>query len=1408
MEKLAIEQIETALMEDVSVEDCAVLERFTVRGEPQLVAYIVPQGAFLPKRLNSRLQEILPAGKLPDAYVTVACMPLNSAGEVDEQALVRVEVIDSELVKGWEMRLKAIPEIEEAVVVVGENPRPLSRLHLSDVLSEWQGLSLRTAAPLDDPEQKTAPREKARSKVPAISHGEGLGEPAGAPRTLPMALRRATLQSPAKGVFYIQEDGSESFQPYPKLLEEAARILAGLRRLGLKAGDKVIFQLDRNEDFISSFWSCALGGFVPAPISIAPGYDHCNNTVKKLCNAWLMLGEPLILTSEKIAPAVSSLSRLPGRESIRVAAIEEFRTCEIDRNYHVAEPDDLALLLLTSGSTGVPKAVMQSHRSLLHRSAASAQINRFSADDVSLNWFPLDHVGGIVMFHIRDVYLGCQQIQADTALILGNPLKWLDLIERRRATITWAPNFAYALVNARAEEISARHWDLSSMRFILNGGEAIVAKTARKFLQLLSPHGLRDTAMHPAWGMSETSSGVTYSHRFSMVTTADDDPFVEVGGPIPGVSLRIVDNRGEVVEEETIGSLEVMGIPITSGYYNNPELNREVFTGDGWFKTGDLGFLRGGRLTITGREKDVVIINGMNYYSHEIEAAVEEIKGVEPSYTAACAIREPGAATDRLAVFFSPSRFEDADLLAVINEVRAQLVKKVGIHPDYLVPVKKEEIPKTAIGKIQRSQLGQRFVEGNFDAVLKRLDILTESPTTLPDWFYRRIWRRREAVGLLPAPRQARSLVFVDRLGLGEALCIELEKLQRPCIVVEAGSQFAVVDHDHYRIDPGNTEHYRRLIGSLLENGRSVDQVLHLWTYDDDIGEPANVEELERFHERGTYSLLFLVQALFEREASQPLIRVYVISTFAQKTSSDDAMIYAKGPLLGFIRSFPQEMPGLHCRHIDLPLNDVNVNVRRVLRELTVLQEDREVAYRQGQRLVTRLKKIDFDPSKRRPLPFTPGGMYLMTGGLGGIGVEIGKYLIQRWGARLVLVGRTPLPDRKEWAGRQQLSDAVAQRIQAYLSLEGLGGELSYEAVDVCDLERVRDVVERAKARWHCGLDGVIHLAGTYHEKGALEESRESLAEIFRPKISGTLAVHQLLKNEPDALFIGFSSLAGSFGGAAVSAYAAANSFLDAFVLSQSSRVPRYYSFAWSAWQGVGVSRQFEMERLLHARGYQTMKPEEALNSLLAALHTDQRQLLIGLDGTYRNVRRQMESASCELQKMTVFFTARQSSSPTFQLRSMTLQDRFGTLSSCEWTRIEEMPLTQSGTIDREKLADRLQPILPAPDLTAPRNDVERRIAALWREILSLDQVSVRDNFFDVGGDSLSALRLLARVRDAFQTGVSLRSFFESPTVAGLADIVTRAGAPLKESAGALGGTNAGLGKRSRRTSINFPIEK
>jgi acyl-CoA synthetase (AMP-forming)/AMP-acid ligase II len=1145
--------------------------------------------------------------------------------------------------------------------------------------------------------------EPATTPSLSLSHGIELREDATLLMSLATTLKRAAERSPGKGIRYIRADGTERMQFYPELVDEASRILTGLRASGVKPGDKVIFQLHLNEDFVPAFWACALGGFVPVPISVPPGYDEPHNILAKLENAWGLLDHPIILASSALAPGLQGFAQRQGLSGFRVEAVEPLRSSSPTRDWHLNQPEDLALLLLTSGSTGLPKAVQLHHRNILSRSAATAQWDELGADDVSLNWMPLDHVGGLVMFHIRDVYLACAQIQVPTENILQNPLAWLDYIARHRVTITWAPNFAFGLINDQAAAVAKGHWDLSSLRFILNGGEAIVSKTARRFLGLLAPHGLPCSAMRPAWGMSETSSGATSSPHFTLATTADTDPFVEVGPPLPGISIRIVDHDGNPVPEGKIGRLQVTGLAITAGYYRNPKLNAEVFTEDSWFITGDLGMLKDGRLTITGREKDVIIINGVNFYSHEIESVVEEIDGVEVSFTATCAIRLPGENTDRIAVFFCPSVKAQSLLPELIKAIRSAVVKSEGVNPDYVVPLAREWIPKTAIGKIQRAQLKQQFERGDYTELVRKYSSQASEPASTPDWFYRPGWRDG-AISETALPAGTSLLLFADDSGLAASLACELGAAGHPCSLVEAGADFAQLSPTSFRLSPGNLEHYQRLIGSL---GRVPDYIVHAWTYGHDELEPASVSELEAAQANGAYSLLGLIRALAKADVGDRVLRLLVVSSQTRSVHDTDRISYAKTPIIGLVRTIPHELAWLDCHHVDLDLAEVKTSTRRVLTELRSWDRTTETAWRGEARKIPCLEKAGPSPSPRE-LPLKTGGFYLMSGGIGGIGQRFAGHLLQHFDAHLLIIGRTPLPPRSAWKKVLASGGPPAERIRSYEALEMQGGELEYVSADVADLPAIQHALELATQKWARPLDGIFHLAGVYQEALLENETIGGLANVLHPKVSGSWVLNQLAKKSPGCLFVNFSSVISQFGSLSTGAYAAANNFLDAFSHHQRHvcRV-QAYNLLWSSWSEIGMSREFEGGEVLRTHGYLSMTAEQGVASLLYALRHDQPQLLVGIDGANKNIQQHFRPDAVA--------------------------------------------------------AGAAVPVADA--YLAPRTEVEKHLAKIWQDVLGVPRVGLKDNFFELGGRSLLAAKMFAQVQKTLGKNLPIPALFKSPTI-------------------------------------------
>jgi acyl-CoA synthetase (AMP-forming)/AMP-acid ligase II/NAD(P)-dependent dehydrogenase (short-subunit alcohol dehydrogenase family)/acyl carrier protein len=1363
-------KVEMALLLEPSINSAIV--RLT---QDKLVAYVVISSRFLDViEIQKHLQNLIPLEWVPQVFIPLAALPFNSLGKLDESILSNIPVIDQHLATKWEELIRQQPDVEKAAVVISDRLKPSLPLHLSDLLPNWvSSQSFHEPKRIESISDSSDNSLEIKSDRLAISHGEMLRIGANSPLTLIDCLKQAARKSPDLGVIYIAVDGTETKQTYPELLVNAQSVMAGLRQLGLQPQDKVIFQLKNNSDFLAAFWGCILGGFIPVPLSVTTNYQELNNNVRKIHYTWEFLDHPIILTDRHLLADIQSVASLLNMRNVQIADIESLRQTTPDSECHDSKPEDLATLLLTSGSTGNPKAVMQTHQSILMRSLATIQMNQFTNQDISLNWMPLDHVGGIVMFHIRDICLACQQIHVATEFILGEPLHWLDLIDRFQATVTWAPNFAYGLINNCLERNSQKKWDLSSMRFVLNGGEAVVPKVARLFLQQLQVYGLSKTAMHPAWGMSETCSGVIYSDKFSLDSTSDSDAFAEVGAPVPEFSVRIVDQKETSVHEGTIGIVQVKGAMVTKGYYGNFAANQEAFSTDGWFNTGDLGMLREGRLTITGRQKDTIIINGTNYYSHEIEAVVEDLKGVSASYTAAVGVRD-GGDTDHLVVFFSPIAQNEMAIVKLMQTVRERVLQSSGIYPDYVIPVTTTTIPKTAIGKIQRSQLKQQFEAGKFNHIIKQFDILAANSNTIPNWFFRKTWHRQN---LRPyaIPESNRSiLIFLDRLGLGESIYQNLISEGQTCIKVEIGSEFTKFSSQHYAIAPNNANHYHQLLDSLGKDSLAVTDILHLWSYDESSGEISNVEELEQAQEYGLCSLLFLVQALVKINNQAP-IKLQIVSSQAQAVLEKEAIAYEKGTISGLIKTIPQENPWIKTKHIDLTTTEHETNRNSILAELSSNCNDHEIAYRQGNRWISRLERINFAEQEKQELPFKHGGTYLLTGGLGGIGVEIAKYLLNQYHAKLILVGKTSLPERSNWEAHLQQDSPIANKIKTLQVLEQLTGEVTYESVDICDPIALQQIVNQNKTSWNSNLDGVIHLAGIYHEATLAEEIQSQISATLKPKVTGSWLLHQLLSDNPQAVFISFSSVAGFFSGTAIGAYASANSFLEGFShYLRHQKAIKSYCFAWSTWEETGISKGYQMKELIRARGYCSMLVQQAIASFIATLHHNQEQLLIGLDGSSSYIRSYLHDEPIEIKNLIAYI---QTQKPLLisELTKLSINDSYGVASHCRFVQLDEMPLNDIGTIDYSKLSSRDSKTnqLEKKNIL-PRNAVEQQISRIWQEVLKIAQIGVEDNFFELGGQSLTATQVISRIREVLRVDLQLSTFFKMPTIADLADAILK----------------------------------
>ncbi|GAA2657399.1 SDR family NAD(P)-dependent oxidoreductase [Paractinoplanes durhamensis] len=1200
---------------------------------------------------------------------------------------------------------------------------------------------------------------------PAVADGGPLSLPADWPATLPAALARAAERHPGHGTTYIGADGSTRRQTYPALLDGAERVLRGLRRLGLRPGESVLLQCDDNQNFVTAYWGCLLGGFLPTPVGVAPTYTVDNAVVRKLRSAWHLLDRPPIVTDAALLDVVGAVRELWDGDVV-VAAVEELADGPRDPDWYPAEPDDIALNLLTSGSTGVPKCVQHPHRTIAARTWATAVANGFDEHEVSLNWMPLDHVGGIVMYQVRDVFLGCDQVNARADAFVADPLRWLDWADRHRATNTWAPNFAFALVNAQEARLGRGSWQLSALRNICNAGEAVVARTAQRFVRLLAPHGLPADAMVATWGMSETSSGVTGGRLFGADEAAgtvtvqqsslagalvydvpgapDTVTLTEVGAPIPGVTLRVVDGTGRVLPESRVGRLQIRGATMLRHYYGNAEANRESFVADGWFNTGDLAFIRAGRATLTGREKDLIVVRGANYLCHEIESTVSQVPGVAVTYVAACGVPDEDEGTDRLAVFFVPAVPGDDDG-TVCAAIRATLAADLGLPPDIVVPVSEAEFPKTESGKIQRTELVARLRSGDFDERLQSLAV----PADPDPWCFVPVWQAEPATVAAAGPGGVLWFAPADADPAGLAAA--------SVHTVRPGAGFARVGSRHHEIDPAAPDDYRRLVEELRADGVALSAVVFAWPLTEQ-PDPATPAEFRAAVNGTLAALLWLTQAL----AGEP-VDLLVVTRGGHQVSGGDRFDARAAGVAGFVRSAAEESVLRSVRQLDVAGNAESV-VAAIRRELRAAGDEPIVADRGGRRLVPRLRPApDLDDSPAGPGALRPGGHYLLTGGLGGIGFELAQYLLATYRCRLLVLGRT-------------VNVAPGQGV-AGLRLAELRelGDVRYANADVTDPDAIDAAVIAAERDWG-PVDGVLHLAGASvlpqwsepESHTLLREAAGWFEQMTDAKVCGAWSLDRWLAARPDTPLVLFSSVNGYFGGSTFAAYSAANSALFSLAGHRAAGGLPTRCLAWSMWRDTGMNTGSPFADAATHRGFRMIEPGYGIAAFVSALSAEHSTILIGLNGSNEHIQAALATDHLDIVGTLLAVTAVDSTVSGTDLaeavRARLARADPDAAARCTVAVLSEIPRDAAGRPAAPQLRSAAR-LVAGGGYQEPQGDLEHRLAGIWGQVLAAPRVGRDDSFFHLGGSSLRAMRLLARINETLGTDYPVRMLYENPTL-------------------------------------------
>lgn len=544
--------------------------------------------------------------------------------------------------------------------------------------------------------------------------------------TLPDLLIRAAERPQILHIGYSDKNGNLTKQSYKDLLVRARQIAGGLFELGLHQGDKLIIATQTNQETVEMLWGSFLLGIIPTILQPPMTFSGYNPSVAKLMNVYEQLGCPYVFMSSQVKDS----GDFP-KEKIKHAE-------ELNDNGEFPEPDlnpdDLAFIQFSSGSTGDPKGIMLSHSNLVvNMNAICIGLDSFSKDNIG-NWMPLFHDMGLIGFHLTPIYSITSQYHIETMDFIMNPGIWLNLMSQQKIAISGCTNFGLALVlRYFTRKKPAFDWDFSAMKTLLNGAEPISISVMQDFLRILEPFGFRPDAMMPVYGMAEATLAISFTplmkpteisafdadllDRKNQVQPVDPaEPSArllsEVGIPLSDVEVRIVDESDHPLETSAVGHIQVRGPAVTKGYYKNNVATASAFSGD-WFRTGDIGFFYKDRLYISGRYKDIIFKNGRNYFANDLETMAATIAEIPYGKVCFGGITGKESGQDKVIAFVAGLPEETAG--ETFRSLRALLRSNLGITVDELVMIKSNEIPKTSSGKIQRYKLMQRYINHEFD---------------------------------------------------------------------------------------------------------------------------------------------------------------------------------------------------------------------------------------------------------------------------------------------------------------------------------------------------------------------------------------------------------------------------------------------------------------------------------------------------------------------------------------------------------------------------------------------------------------------------------------------------------------------------------------------------------------------
>ena len=610
-------------------------------------------------------------------------------------------------------------------------------------------------------------------------------------------------------------------------------------------------------------------------------------------------------------------------------------------------------------------------------------------------------------------------------------------------------------------------------------------------------------------------------------------------------------------------------------------------------------------------------------------------------------------------------------------------------------------------------------------------------------------------------------LVFLDECDFAARLVNQLQQGGQRVTTVKFGKRFSQEYEGGYTINPKEQEDYHRLLKELSSTERTPDTIIHLWSLTRTEENSSDNDYFEVGQDLGFNSLLFLAQAIGDHFPTDP-IQMKVISNHLQEVTGEEELSPEKALLLGPCRVISQEYPNIQCTSIDIVLPESDKHQEGdlqdlLLKELVSKTSDSIIAYRGKHRWVQTFETLRLENAANRNSKVRDHGVYLITGGLGGIGLVLAEYLAQTAQAKLVLVSRRTLPERDEWEqwlethGEQ---DAICRKIRKLQSIEELGAEVLVLSADVTDITQMETVVESALDRFG-QIHGVIHAAGIAGGGVMQLKTAETAEAVLAPKIKGAVVLDRLLNGAKLDFFILCSALDSFLGTIGQVDYCAANAFLDAYAQKHHLR-NNVMAINWCTWREVGMAVDTKVPFDLKEERERSLKfgitPDEGKEAFSRILSSSLPQVVVSA----RDFSALME------------------------------QSKY---------------LPASGSVEETVEASLAKPTHARPTLSSeyvvPGNPTEQTITEIWQGLLRIEKVGIHDNFFELGGHSLLATQVIARLRSAFPVEFTVASMFERPTVQLLSKMILdgQKGSPsFAES------RSRGQKRKQRKLQIRMPL--